>query len=198
MAATRDDLHVLGHGRRFLDDFHDWSRTVDLRRSDSAELLGVLHSPTTPGVGFVEIRTKLLAEFESDCCGRPSVHANAMNVDLYKHAYRLSPLVPSELVADCFELASAIRTVDMRASPYDLTDPWYEPIRIETAEGKAQYVEAQRDFAARAEPLRARLIETCDEIAATERQGLNRSDDKGARTNLSRLNPVAQLPIRDA
>ena len=30
-------------------------------------------------------------------------------MDLYKWAYKLSPLVPSELVADCFELAREIR-----------------------------------------------------------------------------------------
>ncbi|MBA3741748.1 3-methyladenine DNA glycosylase [Sporichthya sp.] len=80
------------------------------------------------------------------------------NMDLYKHAYRLSPLVPSELVADCFELAREIRTLDMRASPYDLADLGYAPVRIETAEGKAEYVEAQRAFAERAAPLRQRLI----------------------------------------
>lgn len=51
------------------------------------------------------------------------VHPHAGNMDLYKWAYKLSPLVPSELVADCFALAREIRTLDMRASPYDLADP---------------------------------------------------------------------------
>ena len=41
-------------------------------------------------------------------------------MDLYKHAFRLWPLVGSDLVADCFELAWDVRTVDMRAAPYDL------------------------------------------------------------------------------
>jgi hypothetical protein len=36
-------------------------------------------------------------------------------MDLYKHAFRLSPLVPSELVADSSGLARDIRLVDMRA-----------------------------------------------------------------------------------
>ena len=44
-------------------------------------------------------------------------------MDLYKHAYRLSPLVPSELVADCFALARDIRVLDMRAS---IGDEWTE------------------------------------------------------------------------
>ncbi|WP_241248314.1 hypothetical protein [Nocardioides turkmenicus] len=38
-------------------------------------------------------------------------------MDLYKHAFRLSPLVSSDLVADCFELAWEIRTMDMPATP---------------------------------------------------------------------------------
>jgi hypothetical protein len=87
-------------------------------------------------------------------------------MDLYKHAFRLSPMVASDLVADCFELARDIRVLDMRAAPYDLTDLGFEPVRIETAEGKAAYVEAQRGFAERGAPLRARLIAECERLLA--------------------------------
>jgi hypothetical protein len=87
-------------------------------------------------------------------------------MDLYKHAFRLSPLVPSELVADCFELARDIRVLDMRASPYDLSDLGYEPVRIETAEGKQAYAAAQRAFADRGAPLRRRLVEECERLLA--------------------------------
>ncbi|MEU8260657.1 3-methyladenine DNA glycosylase [Micromonospora sp. NPDC048999] len=80
------------------------------------------------------------------------------NMDLYKWAYKLSPLVPSELVADCFALAREIRTLDMRASPYDLAELGYPPVRVETPEGRAEYVAAQRGFAERAARLRARLL----------------------------------------
>ena len=86
------------------------------------------------------------------------------NMDLYKHAFRLSPLVRRELVADCFALARDIRVLDMRASPYDLADLGFEPVRIETAEGKQEYAAAQRAFAERAAPLRARLIEAVDAV----------------------------------
>lgn len=82
-------------------------------------------------------------------------------MDLYKHAFRLAPMVPSELVADCFELARDVRALDMRASPYDLRGLGYEPVRIETAEGKAEYASEQRAFTDRAAPLRQRLIDTC-------------------------------------
>ena len=54
-------------------------------------------------------------------------------MDLYKHAFRLWPLVGSDLVADCFVLAWDVRTVDMRAAPYDLADLGFSPIPIETA-----------------------------------------------------------------
>ncbi|MDW5324095.1 3-methyladenine DNA glycosylase [Plantactinospora sp. KLBMP9567] len=80
------------------------------------------------------------------------------NMDLYKWAYKLSPLVPGELVADAFALAREIRTLDMRASPYDLAALGYPPVRVETPEGRAEYATAQRGFAERAAPLRARLL----------------------------------------
>jgi hypothetical protein len=87
-------------------------------------------------------------------------------MDLYKHAYRLSPLVGSELVADCFELARDIRVLDMRASPYDLSGLGYEPVPVETVEGKQAYVAAQRGFAERGAPLRQRLLDECDRLLA--------------------------------
>ena len=87
-------------------------------------------------------------------------------MDLYKHAFRLTPLVPSELVADCFALAWDIRELDMRASPYDFSELGITPVRIETPEGKQEYVAAQRIFAERGAPLRQRLIEECERLAA--------------------------------
>jgi hypothetical protein len=89
-------------------------------------------------------------------------------MDLYKHAFRLTPLVCSDLVADCFELAWHIRELDMRAAPYDLTALGFEPVRIETPEGKQEYAAAQRAFAERGAPLRARLIEECARLLARD------------------------------
>jgi hypothetical protein len=80
------------------------------------------------------------------------------NMDLYKVAYKLTPLLPSELVADCFALAREIRELDMRAAPYDLSALGYEAVEIETAGGRARYVAAQQGFAARAAELRVRLL----------------------------------------
>jgi len=80
-------------------------------------------------------------------------------MDLYKWAVKLGPLVPGDLLLDSFELARDIRVLDMQASPYDLADHGYAPVRIETAEGKAEYVRRQRGFSARGERLRSRLVE---------------------------------------
>lgn len=103
-------------------------------------------------------------EFEQPGC----LHAG---MDLYKHAFRLTPLIPSDLVADAFALAWDIRILDMRAAPYDFTgitldptgEPW-TPIPIETPEGKADYVHLQRRFAERGAPIRQRLMSECERL----------------------------------
>jgi hypothetical protein len=89
-------------------------------------------------------------------------------MDLYKHAFRLSPLICSDLVADAFELAWDIRVLDMRAAPYDLSGVWLDPtgeewtpVRIETVEGKREYAATQAAFAERGAPIRAALVEEC-------------------------------------
>jgi len=84
------------------------------------------------------------------------------NMDLYKWSYKLSPLIESELMLDCLSLAAAAREIDMRASPYDLTDFGYTPIAVEDASGRAEYVRCQKVIAARAAPLRAALLARCD------------------------------------
>lgn len=95
---------------------------------------------------------------------RGCLHAN---MDLYKWAFKLAPFTPSELIADCFELAWAIREVDMRASPYDVSALGFVPIPIETAAGRAEYEQHQRAFATRGEPLREKLITLCERLLVT-------------------------------
>lgn len=83
-------------------------------------------------------------------------------MDLYKWAFKLGPLMPSELVIDCLELAADARELDMRASPYDLRDYGFAPIAIETPAGRAEYVRVQQRIAERAAPLRAVLADRCN------------------------------------
>ena len=54
----------------------------------------------------------------------------------------------------------------MRASPYDLKDQGFEPILIETATGREEYIHEQRRLAELAVPLRARLISFYEALIA--------------------------------
>ncbi|MBM7472415.1 3-methyladenine DNA glycosylase [Subtercola frigoramans] len=81
-------------------------------------------------------------------------------MDVYKWAIKLGPIVPGVLLLDSFDLAREIRQVDMRASPYDVSSFGLSAIRIETAEGKAEYSAFQHDFATRSNILRSRLVES--------------------------------------
>ena len=85
-------------------------------------------------------------------------------MDCHKWAGKLGPAVPGELALDCFELARDVRWLDMQASPYDLAAHGEPPVPIETPEGRAEYVARQRQFAARAAGLRARLLEVCERL----------------------------------
>jgi hypothetical protein len=86
------------------------------------------------------------------------------SMDCHKWAGKLGPAVPGDLALDCFELARDVRLLDMRASPYDLSAYGHVPVAIETPEGKAEYVQRQREFAVRAAALRDRLLACCDRL----------------------------------
>jgi len=79
-------------------------------------------------------------------------------MDVYKWAIKLGPLAPGELLLDAFELAADIRRLDMEAAPYDLREWGFEPVQIETTDGKADYVRRQRALADRGNALRVRLL----------------------------------------
>jgi hypothetical protein len=113
-------------------------------------------SPARP-LNKYQLTRETTSAFEQPGC----LHTN---MDLYKWAFKLAPFTPSDLVADCFELALRIRVLDMRASPYDLTPLGHSPVRIETPDGRLEYERLQRDFARIAAPLRQRLQATCETI----------------------------------
>ncbi|WP_270888558.1 3-methyladenine DNA glycosylase [Pedococcus sp. 5OH_020] len=85
-------------------------------------------------------------------------------MDLYKWAFKLGPAIPGELLLDCFDLAREIRELDMRASPYDLSELGYSPVCIERPSGRAEYAAAQRGFAARGQALRLRLLRAIEAL----------------------------------
>ena len=162
---------------------HEWAmvyRSRDVRhphplRMNPAELSAFVESqpiccthydafrfftPEARPLNRVQPERATTAEFEQRGC----LHAN---MDLYKWAYKLVPLTSSRLIADCFDLAREIREVDMRASPYDLADLGFEPIRIEDPDGRAEYESLQRQFTLRAEPLRDELIGLLQRVVHT-------------------------------
>jgi hypothetical protein len=86
------------------------------------------------------------------------------NMDLYKWAAKLWPWIGSDLVGQAFALAQEGRTLDMRASPYDLAHLGYDPIPIETPEGRQTYEHAQRQLAEKSRPLRAALAQAAETL----------------------------------
>ncbi|KQU03132.1 3-methyladenine DNA glycosylase [Rhodococcus sp. Leaf7] len=86
------------------------------------------------------------------------------SMDLYKWVAKLGPLLPSDLLLDCFAVSMTARELDMRASPYDLTEYGYSPVRIETPTGRAEYVRAQSAIAESGSDLRRRLGRALDAL----------------------------------
>ncbi|MGL4172566.1 MAG: 3-methyladenine DNA glycosylase [Actinomycetota bacterium] len=86
-------------------------------------------------------------------------------MDLYKWCYKLTPAMPSRLTIAAFTLARRARELDMRASPYDLTALGYRPIRIETPQGRTEYVSEQRAITSSGQTLRNEILAWCDSVS---------------------------------
>ena len=106
--------------------------------------------PAEPLNEFVLDRDSQLQREQPAC-----LHAG---MDLYRWASELGPACPSDLLLDTFRASLRARVADMQASPYDLRDYGYEPIKIETPEGRAQYAAFQRRWAEETNELRSRLL----------------------------------------
>lgn len=91
------------------------------------------------------------------------VHAN---MDLYKWSVKLWPWIGSDFIAKTFFHAFEGRELDMRASPYDLRKEGYEPICIETEEGRRQYQKEQQRLTDLATPLREELRAFCERFTS--------------------------------
>jgi len=91
------------------------------------------------------------------------VHAN---MDLYKWAAKSMPWIGSDLLLETFRLATRLRDLDMRASPYDLSAWGVVPVKIETPEGRRNYEAEQRKLAEEARGLRGKLIASLGRVLA--------------------------------
>lgn len=109
---------------------------------------------TPPAIKFNKLQPTLdkRDEFEQSGC----LHTN---MDLYKWASKCMPWVGSHLLWKCFRLALQTRELDMRASPYDLSEYGYQPVKIETQEGRVEYEILQRKITQKAQILREKIIE---------------------------------------
>ena len=94
------------------------------------------------------------------------IHAN---MDLFKYAYQLYPLLPATLLVEALELALAARRIDMRASPYDVRrfEGCEDTLFVETTEGRRQYSLEQEALARRAAPIRGKLLDAYDAVIST-------------------------------
>lgn len=86
------------------------------------------------------------------------------NMDLYKWAYKSSPWISSDLLHTTLIFAIEAREIDMRASPYDLSDYGYPAIAIETPEGRRTYEKEQLILYKKGLTLRESLIKALDMI----------------------------------
>jgi hypothetical protein len=86
------------------------------------------------------------------------------NMDLYKWAFKLYPWISGGLLRDAFLNAVEARRVDMQASPYDARSFGLEPIRIETEEGRLEYVKKQMEIYQSSMPIRERLISELERV----------------------------------
>ena len=80
------------------------------------------------------------------------------NMDLFKWAWQLFPGAAADLVRATRQLTAEVRWLDMRAAPYDLRTLGVVPLHVETTDGRAEFVAAQRGFAERAAGLRGELL----------------------------------------
>lgn len=160
---TPDEVRHNAHPLRFSPD--ELARIVENHpvRCTHFDAFRFFTAPARPLNKFQPERTSVIAHEQRGC-----LHAN---MDLYKWAFKLAPFTPSELIADCFALARDIREMDMRASPYDLRALGFDPVKIETPEGRAEYEHHQRGFTERGEPLRARLLLLCGQLLAGTEPG---------------------------
>lgn len=174
--------HVLSTTRERPANFgcygmHEWAMVYGGHDVRHAEIAG-LRLPQSQVDAFVESRPIACSHFDAFRFFAPAaqplnrislawssrhdaeqpgcIHAN---MDLYRWAYSSMPWIGSELLWNCFELAIDLRVLDMQAGPYDLSAMSFEPVRVETPEGRDEYQRRQRELSARATILRVRLID---------------------------------------
>ncbi len=192
-AAEREQLHELLHVLRSTHErtpnfacfgMHEWAMIYGGHDVRHAEIAPLRLSQAEVNA-FVESRPVACSHFDAFRFFAPAakpknrlplawetrydleqpgcIHAN---MDLYRWAYTSMPWIGSDLLWHCFELASALRVLDMQAGPYDLSAMGFAPVCIETREGRDEYQRRQRELSERAHALRAQLIDVVRTVSA--------------------------------
>lgn len=112
-----------------------------------------------------ELSRERFADSEQPGC----IHSN---MDLYKWAFKLYPWISSDLILEAFELALEARTIDMKASPYDLKEYGLEPIKIETESGRKKYKELQEAIFEKGKPVRNQIISSYENFISEVTENL--------------------------
>jgi len=107
-----------------------------------------------------ELNRENFAEMEQPGC----LHTN---MDLYKWAFKMYPWISSDTIRKAFRLAVETRVVDMKASPYDLRERGLEPIKVETEEGRREYMQQQKTICKKSQPIRRQLINEYETLLDT-------------------------------
>jgi len=155
---------------------HEWAMVYELPPNEVRHEYGLRIPPreiaqTVQGIGlrcthidafrFFTDTAKPLNAVEPTRATQPDLEQPGClhaNMDLYKYAMWFRPFIASERIADMFELARQFRDLDMRAAPYDLSSLGYEPIELETAQGRRIYAREQRRLGDRAQMRRRELL----------------------------------------
>lgn len=87
-------------------------------------------------------------------------------MDIYAHTAALEAGAPGELLLDALRAAFSAREVDMRSSPYDLSEWGLTSIPVETPRGRAEFVTFQREWVTRTQALRSRYLRAVDQLEA--------------------------------
>ena len=89
--------------------------------------------------------------YEQPAC----VHAN---MDLFKIALRLQPFIASSLIVEALQVALISRTLDVEASPYDVSSFGLGFVPVETSHGRALYKKRQVELMHQGNIVRTKLI----------------------------------------
>lgn len=114
-------------------------------------------TPEAVPLNKFELSREVFEDMEQPGC----IHSN---MDLYKWSFKMYPWIGSNLILETFELACEARTIDMKASPYDLLEHGLEPIRIETEAGRKEYLKQQQAIYERGVPVREKLIDNYESL----------------------------------